>query len=168
VFAWAQIRHLVTGWYGLGSSLAAFREVRGASGEALLAKLFRDSQLFRLIIDEVEKTLAVVDLDIAREYSTLVTDAATRDAVFALIEREYRLTVAEVLRLSGSAHAGARFPDFDKRLSDRLPIINRAGREQIALLRAFRATADEAEREPLRRALLLSINCVAAGFGSTG
>ena len=168
VFAWAQNRHIVTGWYGLGSSLAAFREVRGTSGEALLGRLFKDSQLFRLIIDEVEKTLAVVDLDIAREYSTLVTDAATRAEVFGMIEREYRLTVAEVLRLSGSDHPGARFPDFDKRLSDRLPIINRAGREQIVLLRTYRATADEAEREPLRRALLLSINCVAAGFGSTG
>jgi phosphoenolpyruvate carboxylase len=142
--------------------------VRGASGEALLGRLFKDSQLFRLIIDEVEKTLAVVDLDIAREYSTLVTDAATRAEVFGMIEREYKLTVAEVLRLSGSDHPGARFPDFDKRLSDRLPTINRAGREQIALLRTYRATADEAEREPLRRALLLSINCVAAGFGSTG
>ncbi|HWH73802.1 MAG TPA: phosphoenolpyruvate carboxylase, partial [Methylibium sp.] len=168
VFAWAQNRHLITGWYGLGSSLAAFREVRGASGEALLAKMFKDSQLFRLIIDEVEKTLAVVDLAIAREYGTLVSDAALRATIFGMIEREYRLTVSEVLRLSGSAYPGARFPDFDKRLSDRLPIINRAGREQIALLRAFRAGGDEAQREALRRALLLSINCVAAGFGSTG
>lgn len=168
VFAWAQNRHLVTGWYGLGSSLAAFRQVRGASGEALLARMFENSGLFRLIIDEVEKTLAVVDLDIAREYSLLVGDEAVRQEVFGMIEREYRLTLAEVLRLSGSSHPGARFPDFDRRLADRLPIINRVGREQVTLLRGFRAASDDAEREPLRRALLLSINCVAAGFGSTG
>jgi len=73
-----------------------------------------------------------------------------------------------VLRVSGSSHPGARFADFDRRLADRLPIINRVGREQIALLRAFRSASDEEAREPLRRALLLSINCVAAGFGSTG
>jgi phosphoenolpyruvate carboxylase len=168
VFAWAQNRHLVTGWFGVGSSLQAFREVRGASGEALLARMFEDSRLFRLIIDEVEKTLAVVDLEIARDYSRLVADPALRDEVFALIEREYRLTVAEVLRLSGSPRPGARFPDFDRRLQDRLPIINRVGRQQVALLREFRAATDEVKREPLRRALLLSINCIAAGFGSTG
>ena len=168
VFAWAQNRHLITGWFGVGSALQTFREVRGASGEALLARMFEDSRLFRLVADEVEKTLAVVDLDIARDYSSLVADPALRDEVFALIEREYGLTVAEVLRLSGSSHPGARFPDFDRRLRDRLPIINRVGRQQVALLRGFRAAHDEADREPLRRALLLSINCVAAGFGSTG
>jgi phosphoenolpyruvate carboxylase len=168
VFAWAQNRHIITGWYGLGSSLKAFREVRGAGGEALLARMFAESKLFRLIIDEVEKTLAVVDLGIAAEYSSLVADETVRREVFGLVEREYRLTVAEVLRISGSSHPGARFADFDRRLADRLPIINRVGREQIALLRAFRSASDEEAREPLRRALLLSINCVAAGFGSTG
>jgi len=168
VFAWAQNRHIITGWYGLGSSLQAFREVRGAGGEALLARMFTESKLFRLIIDEVEKTLAVVDLGIAAEYSSLVADETVRREVFGLIEREYRLTTAEVLRISGSSHPGARFADFDRRLGDRLPIINRVGREQIALLRAFRSASDEEAREPLRRALLLSINCVAAGFGSTG
>jgi phosphoenolpyruvate carboxylase len=130
--------------------------------------MFTESKLFRLIIDEVEKTLAVVDLDIAAEYSSLVTDETVRREVFGLIEREYRLTAAEVLRISGSSHPGARFADFDRRLGDRLPIINRVGREQISLLRAFRSAGDEEAREPLRRALLLSINCVAAGFGSTG
>ncbi|MCP2871884.1 phosphoenolpyruvate carboxylase, partial [Salmonella enterica subsp. enterica serovar Typhimurium] len=55
VFAWSQNRHIVTGWYGVGSSLANFIGVRGASGEALLARMFNESPLFRLIVDEVEK-----------------------------------------------------------------------------------------------------------------
>ena len=38
-----------------------------------------DSRLFRLIIDEVEKTLLLVDLDIARDYASLVPDAGVRD-----------------------------------------------------------------------------------------
>ena len=34
-----------------------------------------ESRLFRLIIDEVEKTLLLVDLDIARDYASLVAEA---------------------------------------------------------------------------------------------
>jgi len=168
VFAWAQNRHLVTGWYGVGSSITAFLDVRGARGEAALARMFAESPIFRLIIDEVEKTLAVVDLDIAREYSGLVSNESLRNEVFSLIEREYHLTVKQVLRISGSERPGSRFSEFNARLSSRLPIVNRVGHEQVHLLRAFRTTAEGDEREAIRRALLLSINCVAAGFGSTG
>ena len=62
VFAWAQNRHIITGWYGVGSALKNFIEVRGEEGEAMLARMFKDSRLFRLIMDEVEKTLLIVDL----------------------------------------------------------------------------------------------------------
>ena len=168
VFAWSQNRHLVTGWYGIGSALAAFCQVRGATGEALLGRMFERSKLFRLIIDEVEKTLAVVDLDIAAEYARLVPDEGLRRSVFAQIESEYRLSMQQVLRVSGSDRPGSRFADFSARLAHRLPIINRVNREQVGLLREFRAAPDGVAREELRRALLLSINCVAAGFGSTG
>ena len=41
-------------------------------------------------------------------------------------------------------------------------------RQQISLLRAFRMTDDAARKEEFRKALLLSINCVSAGFGATG
>ena len=42
VFAWAQNRHIITGWYGVGSALKNFLEVRGEEGEAMLARMFRD------------------------------------------------------------------------------------------------------------------------------
>src|SRR5207247_2159044 len=72
VFAWSQNRHFLPGWYGVGTGLATFLEVRGGRGAALLQRMFAEFRLFRLILDEVEKTLAYVDLDIAREYAGLV------------------------------------------------------------------------------------------------
>src|SRR6185295_3500553 len=66
VFAWAQNRHVITGWYGVGTAIVSLLEVRGDEGLALLRRMFNESRLFRLIIDEVEKTLLLVDLDIAR------------------------------------------------------------------------------------------------------
>jgi len=74
VFAWTQNRHCIPGWYGVGTGLATFLDVRGARGAALLGRMFAGCRLFRLIVDEAEKTLAYVDLDIARAYADLVAD----------------------------------------------------------------------------------------------
>ena len=164
VFAWTQNRHLVTGWYGVGSAVKAFLDVRREQGLDLLRRMFRDARLFRIILDEVEKTLLAVDLDIARSYAELVDDPVLRDSIFGRIEREYHLTCEMVLRVSGGAEIAERFPQFRRRLQRRLKTLNQVSREQIGLLRQFRAGGDE----EVRNALLLTINCAAAGFGATG
>jgi len=168
VFAWSQNRHFITGWYGLGSGLETFFQVRGDRGTRLLQRMFADSRLFRLIIDEAEKMLSYVDLGIAREYAALVPDAGVRDRVFALIEEEYHRTAAAVLKVSGGGELAQRFPRFRRRLGRRLPAINQVSRAQIELLRRVRAAKDEKERMDHLAALLLSINCISGGFGATG
>ncbi|HEX4596410.1 MAG TPA: phosphoenolpyruvate carboxylase [Burkholderiaceae bacterium] len=164
VFAWTQNRHAVTGWYGVGSALKAFLDVRREQGLDLLRRMFRDSRLFRTIMDEVEKTLLAVDLDLARAYADLVGDAALRESIFVRIESEHRLTCEMVLRVSGDTMIAERFPQFRRRLERRLKTLNQVSREQIGLLRQFRAGGDD----EVRNALLLTINCAAAGFGATG
>ncbi len=109
VFAWSQNRHVVTGWYGVGSGLASFIDVRGREGEATLKRLFNDSRVLRLVLDEVEKTLLMVDLDIARAYAGLVPDAGS-DRDLPAIEAEYALTKEMVLRVSGGSELAERFP----------------------------------------------------------
>ncbi len=169
VFAWTQNRHLVPGWYGVGTAIGRFLEAHGRSGEAQVRRMFEGCRVFRLIVDEVEKTLPQVDLGIARAYARLVPDAATRDEIFGMVEDEYRRTVDAVLRVTGGDVLLERFPRFRRRLSRRLPMLNRVGRAQVELVRRFRDANgnDEARREHLT-ALLLSINCVAAGLGWTG
>ena len=167
VFAWSQNRHVITGWYGVGSGLQSFIEVR-EDGEKLLKRLFEESRLFRLVLDEVEKTLLLVDLDIARDYAGLVENETIRNDIFATIEAEYELTKRMVLKVSGDAELAERFPLFRDRLKGRLPTINQVSREQVELLRRFRSEEDEDRREAVKSALLLSINCIAVGFGATG
>lgn len=168
VFAWSQNRHVVTGWYGVGSGIASFLDVRGREGEATLKRLFAESRVLRLVLDEVEKTLLMVDLDIARAYAGLVPDAAIRDRIFPMIEAEYRLTCEMVLRVSGGADLAERFPLFRERLNGRLPTLDQVGREQVELLARYRGETDEDRREAVKSALLLSINCIAVGVGATG
>ena len=164
VFAWTQNRHMLSGWYGVGSGIEAFLEVRKERGLELLRRMFREARLFRLIVDDVERTLLQVDLSIAREYAGLVAEAAVREPIFALIEAEYARTCEMLLKVSGDGCIAERFPQFRRRLERRLKTLNEVSREQVRLLRAHRACASE----ETRTALLMSINCAAAAFGATG
>ncbi len=164
VFAWTQNRHMLPGWYGLGSALEAFVEVRKARGLALLQRMFEECRLFRTVIDEVEKTLLMVDIDIATAYAGLVPDAAVRDTVFALVRAEYVRTCQRVLEVTDGGELAERFPQHRRRLGRRLQTMNQVSREQVQLLARLRAGGDE----EVRTALLLSIRCAAAGLGATG
>jgi phosphoenolpyruvate carboxylase len=164
VFAWTQNRHMVSGWYGVGSGIKAFLDVRKERGLELLKRMFRDARLFRLILDDVERTLLQVDLSIAGEYAGLVEDEAVREPIFSRIAEEYRLTCEMILCITGDAGIAERFPQFRRRLARRLKTINQVSREQVHLLRQHRAGSSE----DVRTALLMSINCAAAGLGATG
>jgi phosphoenolpyruvate carboxylase len=74
-----------------------------------------------------------------------------------------------VLYLTGDSALAYRFPQFRRRMTRRLGMLERAHHQQIVLLRRVRGEAKgSAEREEGLAALLLSINCIAAGFGTTG
>ncbi|MGB5557558.1 MAG: phosphoenolpyruvate carboxylase [Paracoccaceae bacterium] len=165
VFAWSQNRHLLTGWYGFGTAIASFRRFRGADGAALLTDMYDRSRLFRLIVDEVEKTLFQTDMAIAAEYAGLVTDAAARDVIFALVTAEYKRSHDAVLSLTGDADLALRFPEMRGRFERVRPYLDRIHRLQVAQLRELRSGAGVA---PVSIPLLQSMNCVAAGLGWTG
>jgi phosphoenolpyruvate carboxylase len=169
VFAWTQNRHFVPGWYGVGSALGPFFEIRRERGEALLRRMFAEVPLFRLIIDEVEKTLVQVDLKLARAYAELVPEPRVRSQILGLIEAEYDRTVSTLLRLTGESALAERFPQFRGRVGRRLAMLERAHYQQIELLQRVRASREDADtRAKHLSGLLMSINCIAAGFGTTG
>ena len=165
VFAWSQNRHMLTGWYGFGSAVASFLQVRGDEGGETLGEMFEKSKFFRLIVDEVEKALFQTDLTIAARYATLVTDTDVRTAIFAKIRAEHALTVKAILQITGETTLAERFPMFRDRF-DRMRVhLDRIGALQVALLDHLRrGKRTEAAMVPL----LQSMNCIAAGLGWTG
>lgn len=169
VFAWSQNRHLLTGWYGIGSAINSFIAVRGEAGRDLLRQMFERSRFFRLIIDEVDKTLYQADLEVGRLYSGLVVERETGGRIFGKIEAEYELTSRMIREIVGDTDFSTRFPAF-KRNFDRLrPEMDSIHALQVKLLREVRdqAANASASRRPIN-ALLLSINCISAGLGWTG
>lgn len=167
VFAWTQNRFMVPGWYGLGSALEHFIHKHGEQGTVLIQQLFENSRLFSLIINEVEKMLALVDLDVATQYSKLVEDETIRNKVFSLISDEYHRTVEQVLAITGEDELCTRFRRFRRMLNRRQGKLKQAGLVQVTLVKNFRSNNKEDAFSDLLP-LLLSINCVSSGLGWTG
>lgn len=164
VFAWSQNRHLLTGWYGFGTAIASFRQVRGAAGDRLLAEMFAQHRLFRLMVDEVEKSLLLSDMDLAADYAGLVQDGQIRETIFDRVRAEHARSVAAILDLTDTAEIGARFPMMRERFVRIRPQLDRINRLQVGLLRDARATPAPRAAVPLMQ----SMNCIAAGLGWTG
>ena len=164
VFAWTQNRQNVPAWYGMGTALQSFIKVRGEAGEELLRKMFKESRIFRLVMDEAEKSLAMVSLHVGRAYAGLVKDKKIREKILELIEAEYHLSMKMVLQVTGEEQLAARFRRFSRKLNRRGEILEQVGLAQVELVKRYR----KGEEQEDLVALLLSINCVSSGLGWTG
>ncbi len=164
VFAWSQNRHLLTGWYGFGAAVASFRQIRGRDGDRLLSEMFARHRLFRLMVDEVEKSLLLADMAIAADYASLVKDAEVRSRIFELVRHEYDLCTTAIEFFSGGAGIAVRFPNLQARFERLKPQLDRINRLQVDLLRSARSGAALRTTVPLMQ----SMNCIASGLGWTG
>ena len=169
VFAWTQNRHLLTGWYGIGRALQAFVDVRGSEGRKLLAELFAESPVFRLIVDEAEKTLYQADMEIAALYAELAPAEVPAGDILTSVRQEYDRTCAEIRSLTGSGEIAERFPSFRQRMDRVRDLVAATNRQQVDLLRDLRRQpAGDPAREETIVPLLMSMNCIASGLGWTG
>jgi phosphoenolpyruvate carboxylase len=163
VFAWSQNRHMISSWYGFGGAVEDFCAVRGDAGHAQLCRLFDSLPLFRLIVDEIEKSLVLARLDIAERYAELVSGRAGAEAVFGKIAQEHHRTVRAVNGITGQG-LGTRFPNLISRVRRNETSLHAAHMAQISLLKSVRAEAGQQER--IR--LMQTMNCISAGLGWTG
>ncbi|GJM45185.1 MAG: phosphoenolpyruvate carboxylase [Gemmatimonadota bacterium] len=162
VFGWTQSRQIIPGWFGLGSAL---EEARQRNGGSVVDEMYRDWSFFQTLISNVEMALAKTDLGIAKRYVDRLVAPEHRH-VFDRIRAEFDRTLREVLEVTGQKRLLDRSPVLQRTISVRAPYIDPLNYLQIALLSRHRR--DE-EPDPQReRALLLTINGIAAGLKNTG
>ena len=161
VFGWTQTRMVVPGWFGLGSGLRAARE----AGYGPVLDEMREWAFFANLLGNVEMTLAKTDLRIAEFYVCNLVEPGLQP-IFELIKAEHEMTVREVLRLLGTTTLLARHPVLRNTLSVRAGYLEPLHHLQVELLAQRRKVA-EADGD-LNRALLQTVNGIAAGLRNTG
>ena len=171
VFGWTQSRQIVPGWFGVGAGLTAALDA--GHGDAM-TEMFAKWRFFRTFLSNVEMTLSKTDLGISRTYVDALVEPEHHH-LYDVIADEHQRTIDAITKVTGS------------RLLDDLPVLRRTlevrdnyldplNVVQVSLLKEMRSsTADLAAETPegiaarrIRRALLLSINGVAAGLRNTG
>lgn len=164
VFAWTQSRHLLSGWYGVGSALSAWCE-ESIDGLAELREMFETWPFFATLVENAELSLAKVDLYIAQRYSELCPEEP-RSVVWSLVAGEYRRSVEALLSITGQSGLLERNPVLRESIRLRNPYVDPLNYLQIRFLPEWRRAPRKSEA--LTRVLALTANGIAFGMKSTG
>jgi phosphoenolpyruvate carboxylase len=169
MFGWGQSRHTLSGWYGIGSALAAWWD-NDAQKLAILQQMYRDWPFFRSLISNTQMSLSKADLTIAREYAHLCKEPPVEETIQRLFVEEYCRTVAQLLAITGMQELLEDNPALALSLERRNPYLDPINHIQVTLLKRYRQalSKNETEAQAWLQPLLRSINALAAGLRNTG
>lgn len=161
IYAWMQSRHVLPGWYGIGSGLEAAAREHGAGA---IEKALDDWTFLWNLVEDVELDLVRADLDIAAQYERLAGGDVS--AIAAEIRREHALARQWVTAVRGERNLLDGRPALQRAAILRAPYGDPLHLMQVDLLRRWRA---DGRRDPaLYDALLASVSGIALALQATG
>jgi phosphoenolpyruvate carboxylase len=163
VFAWSQSRYFLSGWFGLGTALTELQTTDPEQYGGLLSHVF-DWPPLHYVISNAATSIATSDPEVMAMYAGLVDDQELRDGFLAPILDERGRTMVVLEEIYGGP-LRIRRPNISRTLELREPALRPLHERQIGLIRDWRADPDN---EALLSELLVTVNAIAGGLGSTG
>lgn len=168
VFGWAQSRHTLPAWFGIGSALQDWQH---GDPQRLkdLQRMYVEWPFFRALLSNTQMALFKADMSIAARYAELAENRQTAETIYQTIREEYERTVSQVLRITGAQSLMQDTPQQALSLSRRNPYLDPLNHIQVLLLQRCRnENLPQEERDAWLNPLLRSINAIAAGLRNTG
>ncbi|MBW3601449.1 MAG: phosphoenolpyruvate carboxylase [Actinobacteria bacterium] len=164
VFAWAQSRCNLPGWFGLGTGLRAAAGEEG--GLDALRAMYRQWPFFTSLLENAEMSLVKADPLIAERYLAM----GNRPDLSARIIDEFELTHRLVLDVTGHDRLLAPRGLLRRAVQLRNPYVDALSFLQAHWLWRLRSAGDTTgERvDRMRELVQLTVNGVAAGLQNTG
>lgn len=164
VFAWAQSRHTLPAWLGVGAALAEFQQQEANATEQLRA-MAANWPYFANFLNNTQMALTKADMAIAKRYADLAENQTQAQAIYQAIKTEYERSREQILLITGEQELLAEVPAMALKLERRRPYLDPLNAIQSLLIQRCREQPDEAL---WKEALLRSINGIAAGMQNTG
>ncbi|MGB5104195.1 MAG: phosphoenolpyruvate carboxylase [Steroidobacteraceae bacterium] len=161
LFAWSQSRHMLPGWYGVGTGLEA---AVAQFGPEAVGAMYGRWPFFTTLIDDVEMMLARSDMGIASFYERLARPEHEQYA--AIIHAEFERTSERVLGIKGCARLLDSEPTLQRSIRLRNPYVDPIHLTQVDLLQRWRESGRR-DRE-LFDALVASVNGISQGLQGSG
>jgi phosphoenolpyruvate carboxylase len=168
VFGWAQSRHTLPAWYGIGTALEDWLQQHPQQLNKL-QEMYREWPFFRALLSNSQMSLFKGDMHIAESYTSLCHDQDSARSIYDTIAAEYQRTVNNVLQIAQLDELMADTPRLALSLKRRTPYLDPLNQIQVTLLKRFRdESQDEDSRNQWLNPLLRTINAIAAGMRNTG
>jgi phosphoenolpyruvate carboxylase len=158
---------MVPDWFGAGRALGQLLATRGL---AFARKMAVSWPFFASALDAVAVSLATADMDIARRYASLVEDERAARRLFTKIALDHGRAERAIMKILDRPSVLSPSSTLARSIELRNPYVDPLSFIQLELLRRKRALLAEGREVPheLDRALLLTINGIAAGLRNTG
>jgi phosphoenolpyruvate carboxylase len=131
--------------------------------------MYQEWPFFNAVIENVQLDVAKADMGIAQLYAALVTDETIRATMFDQIKQEHTRTYSTLCQVLGQAELLDNSKVIKLSIERRNPYVDPLNFIQVALLDELRKLEpDTPESEAILRAVLDTINGIAAGMKTTG
>lgn len=169
VFSWSQSRCFLTGWYGVGSALEKLQN-ENPDEFSTLSENAINYMPFRYVITNASSALALTDEEIMKQWANMVEDREMGDRFYRIIMAEYEKTrdMLEMLYGHKLRDRRPRMYEMIELRSKRLKPLHQLQIEQLKTWRNLKKQGKEDKADAMLPDMLLVLNAISSGLGSTG